>query len=321
MVKAVLALRSRVGRIPPGTGEGGTKAAVVQMRIRSYRNGDAFASHVAHLCQMAVDRGAGLIVFPEDTATGLLGMLPGFDRAGPPAGASVADVFAFAGPYVARVYLTVFSRLAARHRATIVAGTALLPKEGKVYNLAHVFGPDGSLIGVQPKIHLFPYEAQWRIAAGDDLAVWPTGHGHLTVPVCMDATYFETFRVAAKLGAEVAAVPTADPDTYNVWKKRRGAWARAQDGGLPVLNACLFGEFQGIMVSGRSACYAPLRLSPAGDGILAQVADPDAEGVAVAELPRPGGAATAPAGLLRELRHMYQAECPTGGRDPALPVV
>ena len=321
MVKAILTLRARVGRLPPGTGTGGTKAAVVQMRLQAHRSGDAFAAQVSRLCQLAVDRGAGLIVFPEDTATGLLGMLPGFEAKGPPSGVSVADVFAFAGPYVARVYLTAFSRLAARHRVTIVAGTALLPRAGRVYNLAHVFGPDGALLGVQPKIHLFPYEAAWGIAAGEDLAVWPTGHGRLAVPVCMDATYFETFRVARALGAEVAAVPSADPDTYNVWKKRRGAWARAQDSGLPVLNACLFGELAGIRVTGASACYAPLAATADGSGVLAEVADPDAEGVAVAELPPPGPAPGATPDLLRDLGHLYGAECPSGRRDPVPPVV
>ncbi len=321
MVKAILTLRSRVARLPSGTGHGGRRAAAVQMRIMPHRSGDAFARHVSHLCQLAVDRGAGLIVFPEDTATGLLAMLPGFDRRDPPAGVSVADVFAFAGPYVARVYLTVFSRLAARHRATIVAGTALLPKDGRVYNLAHVFGPDGALIGVQPKVHLFPHEAQWGIAAGDDLAVWDTSHGRLAVPVCMDATYFETFRVARALGAQVAAVPTADPDTYNVWKKRRGAWARAQDSGMPVLNACLFGTFAGITLTGVSACYAPLAQSPDGSGILAEVDDPEVEGVAVADLPPPRANATVPAPLLPELGGLYQREALAGGRNSAGPVV
>jgi predicted amidohydrolase len=321
MVKAVLALRSRVRHLPPGRGEGGRKAAVVQMRIRPYRSGDAFAAHVARLCQMAVDRGAGLVVFPEDTATGLLGMLPGLQGGQGPSGVSVADVFAFAGPYVERVYLTVFSRLAARHRATIVAGTALLPRHGRVYNLAHLFGPDGSLIGVQPKIHLFPYEAQWGIAAGEDLAAWDTGHGRLVTPVCMDATYFDTFRVGAALGATVAAVPTADPDPYQEGKKRRGAWARAQDSGLPVLNACLFGTFAGITLTGRSACYAPLQLTPAGDGVLAQVEDPDAEGVAVTELPAPRRPAAAGADRMAELGRLYRRECAATGRGPAAPVV
>jgi predicted amidohydrolase len=306
VARAVLAWRARVRHMPRTRGTGGaTRAAAVQMRIWPHRSGDEFAAHVGDLVQRAVDRGAGLIVFPEDTATGLLGMLPGFDRAGPPGGVSVADILTLAGPYVERVYTTVFSRLAARHRATIVAGTALLPRNGRVYNLAHVFGPDGSLIGVQPKIHLFPHEAGWGIAAGDDLRVWRTPHGRLAVPVCMDATYFETFRVAAKLGATVAAVPTADPDTYNVWKKRRGAWARAQDGGLPVVNACLFGAFAGITLTGRSACYAPLHATPDGSGILAEVADPDAEGVAVAELVG-GPAPVAPPSLLQDLADAYR---------------
>ena len=307
VARAALLLRARVRRMPPGNGtSGGRKAAAVQMRLRSYANGDAFAAHMSDLCQRAIDQGAGLIVFPEDTATGLLGMLPGFDRMGAPSGVAVADIFAFAGPYVERVYRTVFSRLAARHRATIVAGTALLPRNGRVYNLAHIFGPDGSLLGVQPKIHLFPHEAQWGIAAGDDLSVFETEHGPLAVPVCMDATYFETFRVAAALGARSAAVPSADPDTYNIWKKRRGAWARAQDSGLPVINACLFGELAGIKVTGQSACYAPLEMTPDGTGILAEVADRDAEGVAVAELPEPAARPTLPAGRAAELGQAYR---------------
>jgi predicted amidohydrolase len=284
VARAALAWRSRVRRLPPAATRAGDRVAAVQMRIRPYRSGEAFAAHVGDLCARAVAAGAGLIVFPEDAATGLLGMLPGFDRLERrgPAGVAVADVFAFAGPYVERVVHAVFSQLAARHRATIVAGTALLPRDGRVLNLCHVFGPDGRLLGVQPKLHLFPFEAEWGIAAGDGLQAWDTPYGRLCAPVCMDATYFETFRIARALGAEIAAVPSADPEPYNVWKKRRGPWARAQESGMFVVQACLFGRFAGLTISGRSACYAPLSLTPAGDGILAEVADPEAEGVAVA---------------------------------------
>lgn len=292
------ALQAALAALPRPAGAAGTRpgearVAAVQLRARAYRSVGDFAAHLDVWAGRAAAAGAKLAVFPEDVATGLLGLLPGFERlaagllatgGAPGPGPRPADVLALAGPYVERAYRRIFAGLAARHRLTIVAGTALVPRDGRVFNLCHVFAPSGQLAGVQAKCHLFPHEEAWGIAAGDDLTAWPTPAGKLAVAVCMDATYFETFRIARSLGAELVAVPSADPDEYNPWKERRGAWARVQESQVYAVRACLVGELAGFRLSGRSAVYAPLELSPRGDGVLAQVDDPLGEGLAVAPL-------------------------------------
>ncbi|MBE3589254.1 MAG: nitrilase [Firmicutes bacterium] len=271
------------------------RVAAVQMELRPEPTPAHYVRHVFDLGLRAAALGAELIVFPEDAATGLVALLPGFgllQRAGGPeraaeagGGLSVADVFARLGPAVGTVYRAAFSALAEALGAYVVAGTANLPAGGgRVLNIAHVFAPDGRLLLRQPKLHLFPYEAEWGIQAGAELRVFFTPWGAVAAPVCMDATYFETARIARGLGAELLCLPIANPEAYHLWKARRGVWGRAQDAGVYAVQSALVGDFMGLRLEGRSAVYAPLDLSPAGDGVLVEADDPRAETVVAADL-------------------------------------
>lgn len=271
------------------------RVAAVQMELRPEPTPGHFVRHVFELGVLAARTGAELIVFPEDAATGLTALLPGFgllQRAGAPeraaqagGGVSVAEVFAELGPAVGTVYRVAFSALAEALGAYVVAGTANLPvADGRVLNLAHVFAPDGRLLLRQPKLHLFPYEAEWGIQAGAELRVFPTPWGTVAAPVCMDATYFETARIARGLGADLLCLPIANPEAYHLWKARRGVWGRAQDAGVYAVQSALVGDFMGLRLEGRSAVYAPLDLSPAGDGVIAEAEDARAETVVSAVL-------------------------------------
>lgn len=289
---------ARQGREGGEAREGGIawplRVAAVQMELRPEPTPRAFARHVFSLLLEAAQGGAELVAFPEDAATGLVALLPGFallSRPGSPRGGraagglSVAEVFRLLGPAVAATYRTVFATFAEAFGVFLVAGTANLPEpDGRVLNLAHVFAPDGRLLVRQPKLHLFPYEALWGIAPGAELLSWPTPWGRMASPVCMDATYFETSRVARALGAEVLILPIADPGPAHFWKGRRGLWARCQEGGFYGVQSALVGRFLGLSLEGRSAVFAPLHLSPAGDGVLAEADDPTSETVVFADL-------------------------------------
>ncbi|MBX6349968.1 MAG: nitrilase [Clostridia bacterium] len=280
-------------------GEGGgrratIRVAAVQMELRPEPSPRAFARHVFSLLRKAAECGAELVAFPEDAATGLVALLPGFAllsrpgtaTGGPAArGLPVAEVFRLLGAAVGATYRAVFATFAEGFGLFLVAGTANLPEpDGRVQNVAHVFAPDGRLLARQPKLHLFPYEAAWGIAPGSDLLAFPTPWGPMASPVCMDATYFETARIARALGAEVVILPIADPGPAHLWKGRRGLWARCQEGGFYGVQSALVGRFLGLALSGRSAVFAPLELSPRGDGVLAEADDPASETVVWADL-------------------------------------
>ncbi len=292
-IRALVA-RRRLPQAPPARGAR-VVAAAVQMELTLVRTPEAFVVQVAELTAEAVDRGAQLVVFPEDCGSALLGMLPpvadasGRDvdalvhiLAGPRA--RVADVLAFVGPYVERALTATFSEVARRTGAYVVAGSAMLPVGGGVRNVAFLFGPDGRLVGRHAKCHLIDLEERWGLQTGDDLEVYETSLGRLAMAVCMDSTYFETFRILALQGAEIVCIPTADPQPYNFWKARRGPWPRTQESPVYSVHACLVGRVLGLELTGRSSLFAPLELTPDGSGVIAQAATADAQEVVVGEL-------------------------------------
>ncbi len=279
--------------MPPGR----VRVAAVQVRIRPYEDPGAYADHVYRCLLPAVKGGAQLVAFPEEMTAGLVGLLPGMasrledipveevlGRFGPDV--RVADVFAFIDPAARTVYHTTFSTLARRAGVYLEAGSAnLLGEDGRVYNEARLYGPDGSLLGRQRKLNLLEIERQWGLAAGDRLEVVGLPFARVMMPVCNDAGYWETFRMGALAGAELALVPQADPEApFNPWNQLRGTWSRLQETPMYAVLSCMVGRFAGFELTGQSAVLAPLALSPGGDGVLARVDDPRSEGMALADL-------------------------------------
>jgi predicted amidohydrolase len=290
-----LVRRHQLARAPQASA-GLVTAAAVQMEFQLASSPGPFVRRVAALAAEAVGRGAQLVVFPEDCGTALVGLLPGLEEgradtdiasavrrlAGPQA--TVADVLAVVGPAVERVVRATVSEVARTPGAWVVAGSAMVPVGGAVRNVAVLFGPDGREVGRHIKCHLIDLEERWGLRTGDDLGVFPTPVGRLALAICMDATYFETYRIAALRGAEVVCVPTADPQPYNPWKALRGPWPRTQESLVYSVHACLVGHAFGLPLTGRSALFAPVELTSDGSGVVAQAATWDREEVVVGTL-------------------------------------
>lgn len=272
------------------------RLGAVQMRFAPAASPEEFAERVLALARRAVDEGAQLVAFPEDVAAPLLGMLPDAQRLlaaddvaaaleayGP--GVTVLDVLRLAGPAVERAYLATFAAVARRLRVYVHAGSAMLPaRDGRVFNVSHLFAPDGRLLARSRKAHLLPLEVEWGLTPGDDLAVVDTLIGRVGLPVCMDATYWESFRILYLRGAELAVLPTANPEPYDEWRVLRGLWPRVQESPMYGVQSCLVGRALGMTLTGRSGIFGPMALSPRGDGVWARLDDPEQEGVVVASV-------------------------------------
>ncbi len=271
------------------------RVALVQMELKPVTSVAEYVQMIARPLEK-LDQPVDLIVYPEDVATHLLGLVPDFGRladadsvedavsAVAGEGIRVADVFRFLGPATRRIYRETFSSLARLTGSYIMAGTAILPEGNQVFNMAHLFGPGGRLVGTQKKLHLLPMERQWGLSTGDDISIFKSALGPLAMPVCMDATYFEAFRILDLKHVMIAGVPAANPEEYNVWKVLRGPWARAQDARLYVLHSCMVGRFAGLTITGRSAVYGPTAVTGNGTGVVAQLDDAHTPGLLVTEL-------------------------------------
>ncbi|WP_366923960.1 nitrilase [Metallumcola ferriviriculae] len=277
----------------PSTVGDTVKVAAVQQKLSLISDPLAYAGEMYARVRQAVDMGAQLVVFPEDNTTQLLGMLPGLSAADNVTEAvgeldpqlKVADIFNYLSPVTRQVYYNVFSYLAARFNIHLLGGSIIVcDRRGRTVNQASLFGPDGKILGTQMKLHLLPVEVEWGLSCGEELSVFDTAVGKLAFPICMDATYFETFRIAVSKGAELVIIPAANPDEYNPWKELRGVWPRVQESGVYGIRASMVGEVLGMRLTGRSAIFAPLEITPNQDGILAQAESFDQQEMVISEL-------------------------------------
>lgn len=270
------------------------KAAALQVEIRLFKDPLDYAAEAHRRVAEAAAAGAQLVAFPEDNNLPLLGMLPGVEEAGAslsagePATASpeltVGDVIRYAGPVMLPFLELLYASLAAAYGLYLLAGSFLMPDGAKVVNRSFLYGPDGGLIGTQDKVHLMPLEEEWGLSAGSEFHLFETAAGKIAAPVCMDATYYETFRLLELQGAEIVLLPIANPEPYNYWLALRGIWPRVQEAPVYGIKSALVGELLGFAFTGRAGLFAPAELTPDGSGVLAEVESPVKEGLAFAEL-------------------------------------
>ncbi|RJQ08971.1 MAG: hypothetical protein C4551_04490 [Bacillota bacterium] len=278
-----------------GTGPSGdrppVRVAAVQLEAFYARSVREYVEKIGERFREALEAGADIVAFPEMVTFPLIGLLPGVGdglgrSSGSPAGVpALADIVRYVEPVIRSVYFTMFSGLARAGRVHVLAGSTPMPAaDGKVYNLACLFGPDGALVGSQKKVHLFPREREEGLSPGRGLGVFDTPAGRLALPVCMDATYFETYRMAALMGAEIVAAPVSNVEPFSPWKMLRGAWPRVQESPVYAVQSTLVGDFLGEQATGKASIFAPIELTPTGDGVLAECPDPVGPGLAVADL-------------------------------------
>ncbi len=231
--------------------------------------------------EQARHEGCDVLVFPEDMPTPLLGVLrrwlPGKRRSPPPA--QVGAFLRTLGPVTYRHWIRVMQAYAEHYHILTVAGSGITEIDGCLLNQSVVISADGEVVAEQPKMHLFAFEQDWGLCAGDLTKQNHTGW-NLHAVVCNDATYFESFRMARHLGADLVAVPIADPEAhYSENKAMRGTWARVQETRVAGIVGAGTGSLFGFTCSGKAGIYLPAALTPDGSGILAQSPDPIGEGM------------------------------------------
>ena len=177
------------------------------------------------------------------------------------------------------------SAWARTHGITLVGGSITERREGreKLSNTCPVFDPDGELVAVYRKIHLFDVEVAGLVyreseseEPGDEAVVaggeWPIG-----LTVCYDLRFPELYRLLALEGARLVTVPA----NFTLFTGK-DHWqpllqARAIENQLYVAAAAQIGE----TIPGRPSYGRSLIADPWGI-VLAQA--PDGEGVITAEL-------------------------------------
>jgi predicted amidohydrolase len=245
-------------------------AAVVQMT--STADLEANLARAGELVGQAAVRGAELVALPENFAL--------MREEG--AGAENPHAQALPGGRVPRF----LAELAVRHRIVLAGGTfpERVAGEARVFNTSTVWGPEGELLGVYRKIHLFDvdlpgatHRESARVAAGSELAVAKTEACTLGLSVCYDVRFPELYRTLTERGAQVLLVPSAFtvPTGRDHWEVLLRA--RAIENQCFVVASAQFGEHN----ASRRTYGRSMIVDPWGTVLCTA---PDGEGVALAEL-------------------------------------
>ncbi|GAA5893552.1 carbon-nitrogen hydrolase family protein [Sporobolomyces salmoneus] len=116
--------------------------------------------------------------------------------------------------------IKLLSGIAKEHKIWLIGGSIPeLTPDDKVYNTAPVFSPDGKLVALHRKVHLFDidmsavggivFKESDTLTGGDQVTIVETDFGKIGVGVCYDVRYPELAMIAARKGAIAMLYPSA----------------------------------------------------------------------------------------------------------------
>ena len=267
------------------------RISCVQRQIHPVNSIERYIDMLCGFIEQAVKEDSYLIIFPENNFFDLFGLIPGFSFLNQilnKKAIKVKDeekdreeeshlkgnnhflttVFKGVAKPIEAGIKRIFSLLAKEYGIYIYTGSYILKEKEEIYSAGSLFGPDGNLIGTQKKIHLTDFEVKIGIKRASKMEVYSLPFGKVVCPICMDATYFETFRIAREIGADIVILPIANLEEYSVWKALRGIWPRVQESYLYGLKSSLNGWIAGMHFTGKAGIFAPLLMTEKRDGIL-----------------------------------------------------
>lgn len=202
------------------------RVSAVQYHLHTIQSFDEFARQVEHYVKTAQEFGAEFVLFPEFMTTQLLSIGDGKGAALP----------ITALPSFTEEYRRLFSSLAASTGMYLIGGTHVLEKGGKLYNVAHLFYPDGR-VAEQAKLHITPTEVkEWNMSPGEGVSVFETDKGTVALLTCYDIEFPEIVRMVRAKGADVIFCPSCTDDRHGFYRVRYSCHARTVENQLYVVS-------------------------------------------------------------------------------------
>jgi omega-amidase len=148
-----------------------------------------------NMAAQAVTHDADLLLLPELWATGY-----DLDRA-----------YEYAAPLDSG-HFALMAGLAKTHQL-YVAGTALEANpDGRPFNTAALYGPDGNCVGAYRKVHLWaPLGEVEHMTPGDAMQAFDLPWGRVAMAICYDLRFPELWRCLADAGAQLVLIPAEWP--------------------------------------------------------------------------------------------------------------
>ncbi|WP_207670912.1 nitrilase-related carbon-nitrogen hydrolase [Caloramator sp. E03] len=263
----------------------GIRAGCVQREIKIVKSIEEYADMLHRFIKEGSEKGCDIIVFPEYNFLDLVGIFPFFDKINKSFNKKdsnenentainnkdnelIYSILLSASEPIQRAIEYILSFYAKMYSVYIYSGSYLLREGDYLYNCGTLISRNGEILGRQKKLHLTDYEEKIGLKKGDELLAFDLDIGRVACPICMDATYFETFKIARNLGCNIIILPIANNEKYNTYRALRGIWSRVQESFVYGFKSSLNGEVLGIKFTGKSGIFAPISLTERKDGIV-----------------------------------------------------
>ena len=241
--------------------------AGAQYPIDAVTSIDAWKDKIASWVKAGAETGAELLVFPE------YGAIEQAHALGPSVygdlDATLEAVAELAAERVAH-----HAELARRHNVHILVGSGPLKRaDGRFVNAAQLVTPTGA-VGEQHKLILTPFERNWNMAAGDEIAVFDTRIGMIASTICYDSEFPYLARAMTKAGAEVLLVPQCTERISGHHRVRTGAMARALENQIATVTSPTIGDAPWSAAvdfnTGAAGVFVPAEFGVSDNGVLAE---------------------------------------------------
>lgn len=282
-----------------------TRVAAVQRAIKPIKTIDDYITDLYQLVKNAAEQHAYYVIFPEYIFFDLFHLLPGLTvvdcvlnrqamrktnqvvhegNVHLQSNKTLRKLFSIVAQPTEQALLTIMKKLAKHFNMYIYTGTYIHKEENEMYNRGTFINPDGDVLIHQDKVHLTDFEASIGLSRGNRFDIIELPIGKVAVPICMDASYFETFKLVASLQAEIVMIPIANNEGYSKWRAMRGIWGRVQEAYVFGVKSSLNGYLGGMQFTGKAGIFAPCEMTEQWNGILQIAPEPIGEYIVVEDL-------------------------------------
>lgn len=253
------------------------RVTVVQYMMKKINSFEEFATQCEYFVEVASTYKSDFAVFPEIFTTQLLSFL---DEKYPDHAVRKLSEFT-------EEYIRLFTNMAVKYNVNIIGGTHFVEEEQSIYNIAYLFRRNGT-IEKQYKLHITPNERKWwGIQPGDQVKVFDTDCGKISILVCYDIQFPELSRIVVDQGANIIFTPFCTDDRQGYHRVRYCAQARAVENQVYTVISGTVGNLTHAVNMdiqyAQSAIFSPSDFTFPKDGIIGEC-EPNIEMVVVGDL-------------------------------------
>jgi predicted amidohydrolase len=232
------------------------KISAVQYKYKELDTFDDFASNIEDLLNQA--KASDFVVFPEAFTLELQYIIPNHE---------INKVPKYEGQYI-----DLFSNLSKERNQYIIAGSHMTMIDEKLYNIGHMFCPDGQIFK-HTKTHLMPAEVKMGFNHGTKLEIFETEKAKIALGICYEMEFPEVARTLTLKGAEIIFTPSYTLGEHGFWRVRHCCQARAIENQIYVVHSCLVGtplNMDMMAGYGRASILSPCEEPWAPNGVIAE---------------------------------------------------